>query len=244
MKFFVYFSIFSVLFFISCRDRDDVYVDSQLLLPVKLISPNGIETYQYDTDNRLVGLQVTDSARAFDKDYTFIYQDNKMIKSVCNYVSNDENGGYAYSETYDFSYVNDDLIVSIFFEDNSGFFTRKTEKYKIDNKGNLKSGYDIEIAYDLNGNISKITDSDRIIEVVYDTHKGIYSNVNTALAPFYALHNFGHFFRINNPILITDSQIGISQISYEYNSDKYPSRITVIEPDFDLRIEELEYMFR
>lgn len=244
MKFFVFISISFALFLASCCKTDEVYEDSQLLLPVKLISPNGIETYHYDGYNRLVGLQVTDSARAFDKDYTFIYQDNKMIKSVCSYVSNDENGGYAYSETYDFSYVNDDLIVSIFFEDNSGFYTHKTEKYKIDNKGNLKSGYGIEITYDLNGNISKIIDSDRIIEVVYDTHKGIYSNVNSAQAPLYALHNFGHFFRVNNPILITDSQIGISQISYEYNSDKYPSRITVLEPDFDLRIEELEYMFR
>lgn len=244
MKSIFYSALFCIIIFSSCCKSDDFVKIDPILLPVKLTSSNAIEMYSYDDQNRLVGLHVSDSSHVFEKVYSFIYQEDKMIKSLCNYISNESSGGYSYSETYDFSYNNDDLIVDIFFEDNSGFSNHNTEKYKIDNEGNLKTGYGIDVLYYFHGNISKIIDSGRVIEVFYDTQKGMYSQINSDQAPLYAIHRFGHFFRFNNPITILDSELGDEKISYQYNEFNYPVKIFVVESDFDERIEEVEYLVK
>lgn len=241
--------MFSTLAFVSCNNSDDNNTgvdESGIYLPTKFESEENVQTFVYDSENRLIESKDILEDGSYSKVVTFVYTNKQLVsaKEVTTEIGDEQT--YVSTEDYTFTYQNNEVTVVNVYTSNWGNNTR-TSVYTIDSNGKLQSGNDVTVVYDSNGNITKLVEDDFENTYTYDNKNGIFKNVNTPQWAFYLLLDGFHNFDINNVTKLTykdseDAEGGYSNITYQYNSANYPIKMNVIGSDNFSNSITVEYL--
>ena len=241
--------IFSTLAFVSCNDSDDnnTGVDtSGIYLPTKFESEENVQTFVYDSENRLIESKDIEDDGSRTNIVTFVYTNGQLVsaKEVTTEVGNDQT--YVSTEDYTFTYQNNEVTVVNVYTSNSSNSTQ-TSVYTIDSNGKLQSGNGLTVTYDSKGNVTKLVEDDFENTYTYDNQNGMFKNVNTPQWAFYLVLEEFHIFDINNVTKLTykdseDAEEDFSNISYQYNSANYPVKMNVTGSDDFSNSVTIEYI--
>lgn len=238
----------STLAFVSCNDSDDNSgaQDTGLYLPTKLTSEENVQTFVYDSENRLVESKDVHTDGAYTSQVTFEYVNGKLVsaKEVTTEVGDTQT--YVSTNDYTFTYQNNEVMVKDVYVSNWSNSTQ-TSVYTIDSNGKLQSGNGITVNYDSKGNVTKLVEDDFENTYTYDNQNGMFKNVNTPQWAFYLLLEEFHIFDINNVTKLTykdseDAEGGFSSMTYQYNSSNYPVKMNITGSDDFSNSVTIEYL--
>lgn len=240
--------MFSTLAFVSCNNSDDnsVNQDSGIYLPTKFESDENVQTFIYDSENRLIESKDIEDDGSRINVVTFVYANGQLVsaKEVTTEAGNDQT--YVSTEDYTFTYQNNEVTVVNVYTSNWSNNTQ-TSIYTIDANGKLQTGNGVFVTYDSRGNITKLVEGDVEYTYTFDDKNGMFKNVNSPQWAFYLLLEGLHIFDINNATKLIykdseDAEGGFSNITYQYNSANYPVKMNITGSDNFSNSITIEYL--
>lgn len=226
-KMIIPFALATSVFFISCKDDDNVTETTKL--PKTITSTYSKIDFTYSSTGQLVKVVDKDS----DTEYTetiFTYDNSgKVVKLVTIY--NDPSG--TETESYTISYPTENQA-KVTDEDNDYVLVNFNDKGQVLNFNDFDEV--TTFTYDDRGNIVKIVDKDSTITASYNNDKGILSGISSAkwilLLSDFDLFYFGS----NNPVSVNlvsqyNGNTYTSSEAYSYPAEHiingYPTRMSV-----------------
>jgi len=238
----------STLAFVSCNDSDDNpgVQDTGVYLPTKIESTEYIQTFVYDSENRLIESKEIDDDGSYTNQVTFEYVNDKLVsaKEITTEVGDAQT--YVSTEDYTFSYQDNRVTITEVYTSNWGSSTN-TAVITIDANGKLISGDNLITTYDANGNLTELVEEDVVKTFEYDAKNGVLKNVKTPQWVFYVVLGDWYYFNVNNITKMTwdnaaDNELNFSNITYEYNSANYPVKMNVAGSDNFANSINVEYL--
>ena len=213
------------LMFTSCDKNDENNtteegtVDvSKMYLPLKMVADGYTITFTYNNKGQVAKIVDTDGY-----EYSFTYNDNQLI----SFVSIDPDA----KTTYTFKQSGNTITVSLDGNVN-GEKVSDTHILEIDAKGNLIKDDEATYTYDSKGNNTKVSygEGEEVV-LTFDDKNGIFKNLN--LPKWVSAYLLSYNGNLVNNFLSYDykdadfpEDNNSSTITYEYNADGYPTKIT------------------
>lgn len=213
--------------FTSCDKNDDNNtteegtVDiSKMYLPLKMTGNDYVTMFTYNNKG-----QVTKIVESDGYEYTFSYNGNHLSSFV-----GIEPG---IKTTYTFIQNGNTITVNLVGEINGEKF-EDTHLLEVDAKGNLLKEDDATYVYDSKGNNTKVTYEDgETVTLTFDDKNGVFKNLNLPkwVCTYFLYYNAN---LVNNALtldFVSDEfpeDNNSSDISYEYNADGYPIKVTSV----------------
>ena len=240
----------STLAFVSCNDSDDNsgVQDTRIYLPTKIESTEYIQTFVYDSENRLIESKEIDDDGSYTNQVTFEYVNDKLVsaKEITTEVGDAQT--YVSTEDYTFSYQDNRVTITEVYTSNWGSSTN-TAVITINANGKLISGDDLIATYDANGNLTELVEEDVVKTFEYDAKNGVLKNVKTPQWVLHVVLQDLYQFKFNNAVKLVDVDSDeedqeITNISYQYNSANYPIKMNVSDSENFLDSITVEYLKR
>jgi len=244
-------SLFSNLF-ISCSDDDDnngENTEEKVLVPSKLIIERGTAdeetyTFTYDSEWRVTSMKGTSDGESVS--YTFSYNSNGQLIKRTRTWGNGSPSEKTY--TYESGLVKewDGYDYNICNVDANNLVTSYIESEDEDDK--------VFFEYDSKNRMAKTTRTfdDEAYTYEYDDKNGVSKNINMSVSQAVFLYEDDDFFqpfmlRVNN--LTKTIGVGFDflvKFTYEYNEDRYPTKMTIDydygDEDYEVSVWEFEYI--
>lgn len=221
------FGMMLVIVLVSCSNDDDNVKTQPIThenLLLKTTDEDGlVNTYTYDSDNKLVNYKLNGNAYNPSRDYNFIYNENGTLNKVIQAVGGAVINEYFYDSNkklikqiankvniYEYAYEGNVLSVNL---KNTSTNSRSRESYTYNEKGNI-----IEVK-----SYSQITDVNPegtysgVVNYTYDNKKRSSSSLPIAFL-FPA--------SVNNIVTTQYNGGAVYTSKYEYNTDDFPIKRT------------------
>lgn len=228
----------------SCDKNDDNTTPQNSdtsYLPVKINDADGIYSFKYDAQNRMIEMKSGDSETAYILT-TFTYSGDQLTAIKETEVA----PGYTGTEDYVFTYQNNKVTAKVTYTNSSGGNGNMTDILTIDGNGRLTNYEEGSAVYDAKGNLTKIQSPYDEYTFEYDTKNGIFKNIKTPQWVFvYVLD--AHFMHIvNNAVKVSykdleENQTYSEAISYIYNAADYPTKMIMVDEDNDTYTAVIQY---
>ncbi|MBA5791993.1 hypothetical protein H1R17_03690 [Flavobacterium sp. xlx-214] len=226
----------------SCKDDDDKKADegtvdiSKMYLPLKMTSDGYVTSFTYNNKGQVTKIVDTDGY-----EYSFTYNGNQLI----SFASIDPSSKTIYTFKQNGNTITINLDGNV-----NGEKVSDTHILEIDAKGNLLKDDEATYTYDSKGNNTKVSygEGEEVI-LTFDDKNGIFKNLNLPKwVSTYLLSYNGNL--VNNLLSYDYKDVDFpednnsSKITYEYNADGYPSKITSEYKDeagTDSEVQTIEY---
>lgn len=228
----------------SCDKTDDnttpQNTDSSYL-PVKINDADGIYSFKYDAQNRMIEMKSGDSETAYILT-TFTYSGDQLTAVKEKEVA----PSYTGTEDYVFTYQNNKVSAKVTYTNSNGANGSMTDVFTVDGSGRITNYDGTNAVYDANGNLTKMTNSYEEYTFEYDTKNGIFKNVKTPQWVFVYVLDDHFMYKVNNPIKVgykdlEENQTYSQAISYTYNAADYPTKMIVVDEDNDNYTAIIQY---
>ena len=255
---FLFILVITTLFLLNCSDNSTNNTTPPVVKKyyISTVKRNNVlmEEYTYNSDNNLIKYQLTDSSGVAYCD--FIYNTSGVLTDLAVYFSSLPIG----SVVVDMNSSNNPVKVIKFtlsdttnstFEYNaSGYLTKINYFPGSQDLPGLKNGFRT-LTYDTKGNITREVFSEYPVVVNSSQYDYVYDlknsphNYSQLKWPYYLVMNFlsldgynlSHFLSKNNIVKITKTiptPVAVTNYSYLYNSDGYPTKLTLGSDVYDI----------
>ena len=228
------------LMFTSCDKNDDNNtteegtVDvSKMYLPSKIVSDDGTTVFTYNNKAQLTKITESDGY-----EYTFTYSGEQLVEFTEKEGANKTI--YTYSQTGNIIKLNAEEVYN-------GETYNSTATFEVDEKGNLINDGFFTYSYDQAGNnIKVIADEDSVANLTFDNKNGIFKNLN--IPKWVSNWMLGYNTSlVNNALTFSfvseedPEDNNSATLSYEYNADGYPVKMTALSQEDGNESQTIEY---
>lgn len=249
-KIFLIIASISILSCCTKNDDDINFETTKTYLPTILTGDDLVITLTFDNHSNIIQLGELANNGEFARLYTFYYEEDKLTSADAIYFSTAIEGGYNYSEKFNFEYKGDKIMLKKVFLDNHGYTTTTNEVLLIDENKNLIETNGLKLKYDQIGNLIEINENNNITRIEYDNKKGAFLNVKTEPWALYYIMKLGIYYKKNNPVKIMsfredanmedNAQITIER-NFEYNKDSFPIKYSENKTDENGTVTNEDY---
>lgn len=227
------------LMFTSCKNDDNVPAEegtvdvSKMYLPLKITADGYTTNYTYNNKGQLTKIAESDGY-----EYTFTYSGNQLVEFIEKEGANKTT--YTYSQTGNIIKLNAEELYN-------GEEYSSTATFEVDERGNLINDGFFTYSYDQAGNNIKVVASeDSVANLTFDNKNGIFKNLN--IPKWVSNWMLGYNTSlVNNALTFSfvseedPEDNNSATLSYEYNADGYPVKMTALSQEDGNSSQTIEY---